>query len=298
VTTRIVVTGTTGFIGSRALARWRERTDMVVTGVARVPGPSVGAIEMLQADLLERGWTKTLPHAADVVVHLAQSRRYSEFPEGSDDMVRINIDATAELLEWARLHGVRRFVLASTGIVYRPSTTEVAEDAPCEPQSMYAATKLAGEYIAHQYASYFDISILRLFGVYGPGQSRGLVRTIIDRLRNGQEITLAGGIGIKIAPLYVEDCISVLDHLIEVGLRGVVNLSGPRAMTLRDIACACADFGKWEASLRDTEAAPLSLLADISKAKTVFPELALTWPNEGLAATVAAVAQNNSTSIG
>jgi nucleoside-diphosphate-sugar epimerase len=190
-------------------------------------------------DLGAVGWTARLPRTgADVVFHLAQSRRYREFPLGADDMLRVNTTSTMALAEWARTHGVGRLVFASTGNVYRPSIARLKEDDPCQPGSMYAATKLAAEEILRQYGAFLEVVIVRLFSVYGPGQQGMLVPDMIDRVRQGVEIGLADDTGPRLTPLFIDDCVRILESLacgpVAPQVR-VFNLAGDEVLSLRQM---------------------------------------------------------------
>jgi nucleoside-diphosphate-sugar epimerase len=287
---KIVVTGARGFLGSHFLRDVTEGSDEVI-GVVRPGGAAAGRGNVfVEADLSQRGWSAALPEAADIVLHLSQSARYHEFPGGAADMVAVNIDATGELLEWSRTHRVRRFVLASTGNVYRASSGEVREDAPCEPGSMYAASKLSAEHLARQYANYFDCVILRIFGLYGPGQSKGFIRGVVQRIQRGEELTLAEGVGIRTNPLYVGDACRALRAICRAEPRSgttTYNLGGDRAYALPEIAeIAGAALGK-QAVLRVVADRPATTLLGNTEAFAA----AFSWSprvslSEGLGLTV------------
>ena len=79
---------------------------------------------------------------------------------------------TANLLEAARLAGVRRFVLASTCAVYGDLPGRKDEGSPTAPLVPYAASKLMAEQWVQVYTRSFGMEgvILRYFNVYGPRQ--------------------------------------------------------------------------------------------------------------------------------
>ncbi|MBT8154542.1 NAD-dependent epimerase/dehydratase family protein [Epibacterium ulvae] len=108
----------------------------------------------------------------DVVIHLAAQAgvRYSiDNPRAYLDS---NIAGTFELLEAARAHPPAHMLLASSSSAYGANTQmPYAECAPSDhPLSFYAATKKAGEAMAHSYAHLYDlpITLFRFFTVYGP----------------------------------------------------------------------------------------------------------------------------------
>ena len=93
-------------------------------------GGDAGGVTWLEADLTRPGVQRALPGGAQGVIHLAQSRHDRTFPEGADDVVDVNVAATARLLDYARSAGAGRFVLASTATVYRRSQGPLTEDSP------------------------------------------------------------------------------------------------------------------------------------------------------------------------
>ncbi len=109
-----------------------------------------------------------------------------EFPR---DVVRINVDSTAFLLDLARRHGIGRFLLMSSHVVYGHSDKAViSEEDAVHPGTTYAASKVAGEALVESFAREFGVSAaaLRLTRVYGPHRRANCY------LRQALEDSLAG----------------------------------------------------------------------------------------------------------
>ena len=111
-------------------------------------------------------------HRPEVVIHLAAQAgvRYSiDNPRAYLDS---NISGTFELLEAARACPPRHLLLASTSSVFGANShMPYAETDKADHQmSFYAATKKAGEAMAHSYAHLYDlpVTMFRFFTVYGP----------------------------------------------------------------------------------------------------------------------------------
>jgi UDP-glucose 4-epimerase len=86
-------------------------------------------------------------------------------------IVEVNINGTALLLNLARRHGLRRFVLCSSISVYgNVGKAVITEDTPLRPTSVYAASKVAGEQLVQAFAAEYGLSgvSLRIGRVYGP----------------------------------------------------------------------------------------------------------------------------------
>lgn len=262
----VLVTGSAGFIGRALVHHLKASANRRI-----VEADVAGGV-----DLSQRGWTRCLPgEGVEVVVHLAQSLRYRDFPEGADDMFRVNVAATFDLADWARTHGVRRFILASSGNIYSPpdKPKRLAETDECLPTTMYAATKLGAEHLLRPYASFFEIVACRLFAVYGPGQGNMLIARMIEKVRNGEEIVLGRGEGIHLTPLFVEDCVAILAKLLDAPLEEgwtAFNLAGDEALTLAQIVEAIARQLGREPVIRTTDEPPRHLCGDNTRIKRVY----------------------------
>jgi nucleoside-diphosphate-sugar epimerase len=219
-------------------------------------------------DMNDPGWISLLPDSVDVVIHLAQSRHYRDFPEKADDIFQVNTGATLELLEWARKKRVKKFIFASTGNVYQKSSEFQKETSPCLPDSMYATSKLSAENMVRQYSSYFQIAIMRIFSVYGPNQKNMLVANILQNIKDGAEISLADGIGLYLTPVYISDVVEMIKRLVvhnEKSNPAIYNLSGPEVVTLADIVRIISDGLGIHPKIKVTEEEPVFLQGDGKK---------------------------------
>ncbi|HQU51025.1 MAG TPA: NAD-dependent epimerase [Casimicrobiaceae bacterium] len=184
---RVLVTGAAGFIGMHAAGALLDRGDEVV-GVdnldpyydvslkeARIAqlAPRAGfAFERL--DLADADATARLFRDGrfDAVVHLAAQAGVRYSLENPAAYLRANVVAFGHVLEGCRRAKPRHLVYASSSSVYGANhSLPFSEDQPTDhPVSLYAATKKAGEVIAHSYAHLYGLPStgLRFFTVYGP----------------------------------------------------------------------------------------------------------------------------------
>ncbi len=262
---RVVVTGAAGFVGGALIRRLLQQSDVEVVAVSRQPLEAATQVTPVLADLGKDGWCDALPSQADVVVHLAQSQLYGSFPDGAPDMVRINVDATAALLDWSRRSGVRRFVLASTANVYRPSLQPLSEDMPCEPEGFYASSKLSAELLARAYRNLFQVVVARIFTVYGPRQRRGLFRTLMNSVEADAPVTFTGAGGLRLSPLYIDDCAEALARLIlapQTANETLVNVAGAATTDIRSIAEAIGRLSGKQPRLQQKDGPEAAFIAD------------------------------------
>ena len=120
----------------------------------------------------------------DAVVHLAALAGVRPSLDRPFEYLDTNLTGTLRLLEHCRIHGIGRFVFASSSSVYGPETPlPASEDGPTDPCSPYALTKLQGEQWGRLYARLHDLRFvaLRFFSVWGPGQRPDLALEAFSR---------------------------------------------------------------------------------------------------------------------
>lgn len=219
---------------------------------------------------LESEWdADDLPDRIDSVVYLAQSEKFRDFPESAESVFRVNTLSLLRAFDYARRAGARTFVYASTGGVYGKS------DEPCDEESSlcpsgelgyYAATKMCGEIIAENYTPYMNVVVLRPFFVYGPGQRKDmLIPRLVERVRNGQPIQLAGEDGLHINPTYVEDAARAIQQALTVDTSCKVNIGGPEILSLRRIGEHIGEALGREVRFERTDGAPARIVGSIEK---------------------------------
>jgi len=108
----------------------------------------------------------------DAVVHLAAQAGVRYSLENPHSYVQSNIVGLLHVLEGCKKGGVKHLVFASSSSVYGANTKlpfSVHQNVD-HPVSLYAATKKAGELMAHTYAVLYNLpcTCLRFFTVYGP----------------------------------------------------------------------------------------------------------------------------------
>lgn len=234
----VLVTGANGLLGRAVLARLgpSRRVCALVREQPRHPLPR-GAVPIVHD--LRRPRDPDLPEIPGTIVHLAQSPRYRDFPEGALDVFEVNVGSTQRLLDWARRQGVKRFIYASSGGVYGHGKAAFEEDAPVGAAATlghYRASKICGEHLAEAYGGQMIVIILRFFFIYGPGQRRTmLIPQLVDNVLHGRPIFLQGQDGIRVNPVYVDDGAAAVEAA--TGLDGgeTINVAGPQILSLREI---------------------------------------------------------------
>ena len=276
----VLITGASGFLGRNLSSRLSDSEQYKLILINREN----------QYDLSSKGWTDKIPNAqVDIVVHLAQSNRYREFPEGAEDIFQVNIASTFELLEWSRLHGVERFIFASTGNVYKDSNKKLSEESDCGPNTLYAASKFSAEKMIESYSDFFEVINTRIFGLYGPRQKNNLISNIIKSVEEGNEIILDGEKGLSLSPLFIEDAVYVFTKLLNMPLQNkklTINIAGDEVLSLFDIASSISEFTQKKPVFTNTTNTPKLFCGDNKKLKKLTGLNNLMSFNEGIKQTL------------
>ncbi len=255
---KIVVTGAAGFIGSHLAEALIRRGDTVI-GIDNfdpfydeaIKRANIAACMDCDAFTFARGdirdasfMRQTLVDDVDIVVHLAARagvRPSIEQPHLCQD---INVGGTSVTLEASRACGVRRFIFASSSSVYgnNEKVPFCEGDSVDHPISPYAASKKAGELLAHAYAhlNNMDIACLRFFTVYGPRQRPDLAIHKFTRLiEAGKPIPFFGDGSTMRDYTYIDDIIDgVLKAIDLAGGYRVYNLGESKPVSLNDLVRA------------------------------------------------------------
>ena len=200
---QVLVTGGAGFIGSHLVRGLLDRGDRVrildnlSTGSkANLAGLNV---EFIEGDIRDATVIQKCIKNVDTVFHLAALISVPGSMEDPLTCYEVNLNGSLNVLMQASQAGVRRVVLASSAAVYGESESPVAENHPKNPQSPYAASKLAMEQAAELFSRSFGLETvsLRYFNVYGPRQSpdspyAAAIPMFIQAMLAGEPATIHG----------------------------------------------------------------------------------------------------------
>ncbi|CUH38974.1 UDP-glucose 4-epimerase [Jannaschia seosinensis] len=180
-----LVTGSAGFIGHHVAARLLDAGWRVIglDNLSDYYDPTLkhrrnaqlsGDIEHVTGDIAKPGLVAGLmeTHRPEAVIHLAAQAGVRHSIDAPRTYLHANLAGTFELLEAARAYPPAHLLMASTSSVYgaSPDMPYREIDRADHPISFYAATKKAGEAMAHSYASLYRLptTLFRFFTVYGP----------------------------------------------------------------------------------------------------------------------------------
>lgn len=290
---RVLITGAGGFVGRVLVRRLQELGDEVIAVVR--PGRR-GAIDgtgcrVLEQDLL-RGWCGPARMKLDAVVHLAQSKRYREFPEAAAEIAGVIVQGTVLVADTAVRCGATQMVYASSGSIYAPSAGPVTESTPPAPRDFYARSKLVGEQLLEDFRRSFNLKIVRPFFIYGPGQGASMLfPRLLASVCRGTAITLEASAsedlaaqgGLRFTPHYIDDHVECLVRVLRRSGHLTINLAGRQRTSIREVATI---LGRYLARLPEfrhgTNTRPGDFICDTSPIASLLGEVPSTELEVGI----------------
>ena len=237
---RVLVTGASGFIGGRLIARLAS-SGAVVHATSRVARPNRAGVRWWQVDLADENTTRSVVETAqpEVIVHLAGWPVGARNPAEVMPTFRSNLASTVNLLTAAVAIGRPRIVL--TGSLEEPRGDALREAA----SSPYAVSKWAVRAYGRMFHELFELPvvILRVFMVYGPTQRdvRKLVPYSILSFLRGEAPRLSSGQR-EVDWIFVDDVVEAyLAAAFKPGLAGVsADVGSGQLVSIRDIVLRIA----------------------------------------------------------
>lgn len=231
----LLITGGTGFIGRQVINNLLPQHHIFAL-YHKKPPQLIERINWIEHDLSHPIEESDLPKEIDVIIHLAQSRYYRDFPVKVDDIFKVNIEGTFRLLEFGRKRGIKKFIYASSGGIYGYSYEKFIETDNINPINFYLTSKYCSELLLGNYNPYFRTVVFRFFFVYGPYQKGMLIPRLIENIRKGVPITIYGKTGVKLNPIHVRDAINAFPPVLETPVSGIFNIAGDETISIKDLS--------------------------------------------------------------
>jgi UDP-glucuronate 4-epimerase len=231
----IIVTGAAGFIGSEIALRLL-REGHAVTGidsftayydvqlkedrVARLsafPNFQLSRSSVADASAMEDVFERVKP---DIILHFAAQAGVRYSLDHPREYIDANVVGSFNIIDLARRHKASHLILASTSSAYGANQKfpfEERDSAPY-PLTIYAATKLAAELIAHSHAHLYGVptTALRFFSVYGPwGRPDMAFYLFTDKIFKGQPIDVFNKGDLLRDFTYIDDLVESIRRLMD-----------------------------------------------------------------------------------
>lgn len=280
---KAIVTGGAGFIGSNLTSYLLEEgwTVLVIDDYSvgkRENLPKNKKLEIIEADIVDKGKMKQIVRDAEVVFHLAVQcvRKSIRDPYLVHD---VNSTGTLNVLDAASSNGINKFVYISSSEAYGSAVTvPMGENHPLRPTTIYGASKLTGELYSLAYFRTYNYPalIVRPFNTYGynehfEGPYGEVIPRFVVRALNGLPLQIFGDGKQTRDFTFVTDTVNGIYSVYEKGKLGeVYNIARGKEITILDLAQTVLKICKVELPLQYLDPRPGDVsrhFADTSKAE-------------------------------
>jgi UDP-glucose 4-epimerase len=236
---KTIITGTSGFIGSRLLQAARAVYGDDVTAFSSHPAEGSHIVYRDASGFGLDREEQNLVQEAEVLIHAGAFIPKRGSDANQFEGCNSNITFTEKLisLPWNNL---KKIVFLSTIDVYANAAGPISETTPTGPASLYGFSKLYCERMVSLYAIERGIAnqVLRIGHVYGPGEEKyaKVLPKAIQNIVAGKDVELWGEGRELRSFIYIDDVVSAILKAVELQDEpGVINVVGGNAISIRDL---------------------------------------------------------------
>ncbi len=251
---RVLLTGSTGFVGKQILKALQkekiEITLVVRSGWQEKIHGTKGIAATVETDDIfaeTSEWWSRVCENIDIIIHAAWYTEPGEYLVSDKNMECLQ--GSLELAKGAANAGVKKIIGVGTCFEYDLTGGVLSIDTPLKPITPYAATKVATYTALSQWLPQKGIEFAwcRLFYLFGAGEDgRRLVPYIRSQLENDQIVELTSGNQIRDF-LDVAEAGRMISDIALGSVQGAVNVCSGLPVTVRQLAERIADeYGKRE----------------------------------------------------
>ncbi|MCC5635735.1 NAD(P)-dependent oxidoreductase [Nostoc sp. CHAB 5844] len=269
---KVLIVGSKGFIG-KYLFNHLKLLGADVYGISSTDDNGIN----LETGILSEQFS--ISPGTDAVVYLAQSPYYRQVPEKAAHLLNVNVVSAVKVAEIARKAKVQRFIYTSTGNVYAPSFQSLVETSPLKRDNWYSFSKICAEEALALFRNDMDITITRLFGVYGPGQTDKLIPRLVNTVLQGNKVFIERNEndisdldGLKLSVIYIYDLVEILTQILKKSPNYYfINIASQEVINLRKIINSIAILTQKQVNIELTDKIRyFDLIADITLLKQTF----------------------------
>jgi UDP-glucose 4-epimerase len=235
----ILLTGASGFIGSRLLSAIGKMSSEKVLALTSEPIDGVNFIlhknySFEKGFLVDAGFSDSI----DTIIHVGAFTPKNGQEANIIDRCNLNVYNLEKLIN-LELPNLKKIIFLSTLDVYGDADV-IDENSTLCPATLYGFSKLYGERIVSVFAKERGIEsqILRIGHVYGPGEDKyeKIIPVTIKKLIANQNIEIWGDGSELRAFIYIDDVVKAIINSLSInGQIGAINVVGDESVSIKDL---------------------------------------------------------------
>ena len=234
---RVFVTGGAGFIGIHLCKKLALLHKVTVydnfSSSSQENFPAMKNVTLIVGDILDNSKLLDSMKNHEIVIHLAAKIDVIESINNPDNTFQTNVQGTQNVLDSCDFHNISKIIVTSSAAIYQNSDKPVNETSITKSLSPYGQSKLDMEKIIIQ--SKINYSILRLFNVYGNGQTTGVITNFKKNILENKPLTIFGDGKAVRDFIHIDDVIDAIILSIKP-ISGIYNIASGNGTSISDLA--------------------------------------------------------------
>jgi UDP-glucose 4-epimerase len=246
----VIITGGAGFIGKHLARDLLEKgfTVTVFDNFSNSNKKSIASLVDIGARIIEGDITNlqsiiNATRKQHYVVHLAARISVEDSIRNPSETFRVNVDGTKNVLEACKKNAVNKLIAISSAAVYGEGVEgiKLTENSRIRPISPYGESKALMEQEIKKFSSKYGLNytILRLFNVYGVGQSdeyAGVITKFIKNIAKNESLEIFGN-GLQTRDFVaVQDVVASIQNAMTNGSNKIYNIASGKSITIKELA--------------------------------------------------------------
>jgi len=301
---KMLITGGAGFIGSHLCEKYTKENHTVVCLDNFASGNLMNVrhlldfrnFKLVKGDIRDFELLEKTTRDVDVVFHLAAQIHVDRSYIEPKLTYEVNVMGTQNILEVARIYDAKKLIYASTSEVYGSAQySPIDEKHPLNAPHPYGSSKIAADRMCYAYTRTYgmDISIVRLFNIFGPRQRDlgygGVISMFTRRILNNMPPIIYGDGRQTRDYTYIEDAVRAYDLVLRHNepMTEPMNFGSGREESILDLANMLIQLAGKTGEVKPVHIEPRlgevrRLIADATKAKHLLGWDPSTKLEEGL----------------
>lgn len=270
---KLIITGTSGFIGARLLVSARGAYGDRVTAFTSRQTEGSHIVYNEEPDFGLSATQLAVVEEAEILIHAGAFTPKSGAEANDVTYCNSNITFTKKLLDLP-FRNLKKIVFLSTIDVYANVDVPISEKTPTIPASLYGMSKLYCERMVSLYARGKGISqqLLRIGHIFGPGEEKysKVIPKAIQAIVDGKDVELWGEGRELRSFLYIDDVVAAVIKAAKLQDEpGIVNVVGGNAIAIGDLLEMLIEIGGRGNGIirREFSGSPRDLVFDSTKFK-------------------------------